>query len=147
MAKKRTRSASAGRATIVRAAAPIVRVSMPSSGRKKTARRRRSSVGGSSGGIMSRSNMNMALSGAVVGFATKQGWIDKLPAIPVIGRIGAAALITDYWGRHGGGEMARNAATGLAFLAGYQLGNEGTIHGDEENYAPTFMDTSDDSYE
>ncbi len=78
----------------------------------------------------------MGLAGVGVGFAVKSGFMDKLPAIPVIGRIGTAALLLDYWGKHGGGTMVKNAATGTAFLAGYQLGSEGQIHGDEEPQAP-----------
>ena len=93
-------------------------------------------MGGFGGG---NSLIQSGMGGAVVGFAVKSGLIDKLPAIPVIGRIGAAALLTDYYAKHGGGAMARTAANGLAFLAGYQLGTEGTIHGDDE--------ASPDSYE
>jgi len=70
------------------------------------------------------------LGGAIFGFAVKQGWVDKLPAIPVIGRTGAAALALDYYSRHGGGEWARRTAMAAGVISGYQLGVEGHIHGD-----------------
>lgn len=70
-----------------------------------------------------------ALGGMIFGYAVKQGYVDKLPAIPVLGRTGTAALILDYYGKHGGGEWARRAAMAAAVLAGYQLGSEGSIHG------------------
>jgi hypothetical protein len=72
----------------------------------------------------------MAIGGALYGFAVKSGIVAKLPAIPVLGRTGTAALVLDYWSRHGGGQYAGRAARAAAAIAGYQLGHDGTIQGD-----------------
>lgn len=72
----------------------------------------------------------MAIGGAMYGFAVKSGFVAKLPEIPVLGRTGTAAILLDYWARHGGGKYARSAAHAAAAIAGYQLGAEGKISGD-----------------
>ena len=72
----------------------------------------------------------MAIGGALYGYAVKSGLVAKLPAIPVLGRTGTAAILLDYWSRHGGGQLAHRAARAAAAIAGYQLGNEGQISGD-----------------
>ena len=72
----------------------------------------------------------MAIGGALYGYAVKSGLVAKLPAIPVLGRTGTAAILLDYWSRHGGGQIAHRAARAAAAIAGYQLGHEGSISGD-----------------
>jgi hypothetical protein len=83
------------------------------------------------GGLISNEAIQMAVGGALYGFAVKQGIIDKLPAIPILGRTGTAAILLDYWSRHGGGQLAHRAARAAAAIAGYQLGHEGKISGDD----------------
>lgn len=133
--KRRTATRSAPVTKIVKAAAPIIRVSAPRAApaRRRTHRRRRSgsSLGGMTGGLISNESIQMAVGGALYGFAVKQGLIDKLPAIPVLGRTGTAAILLDYWSRHGGGQLAHRAARAAAAIAGYQLGHDGKISGDE----------------
>jgi hypothetical protein len=85
------------------------------------------------GGLISNESIQMAVGGALYGFAVKQGLIDKLPAIPVLGRTGTAAILLDYWSRHGGGQLAHRAARAAAAIAGYQLGHEGKISGSDEH--------------
>lgn len=63
------------------------------------------------------------------GFAVKQGWLQKLPAIPIVGRTGTAAILLHYWAKRGGGPMVQKAATAAAAIAGYQLGSTGAITG------------------
>lgn len=116
-----------------RQASPIIRVQAPRAPARRHKRRvhhRRSGGGGIGGGIISNDQVQMAIGGALYGFAVKSGWIGKLPAIPVVGRTGTAALLLGYWGRHGGGEHVRNAARAAAAIAGYQLGSTGAITGD-----------------
>jgi hypothetical protein len=72
----------------------------------------------------------MAIGGALFGFAVKSGFVAKLPEIPVLGRTGTAAIVLDYWARHGGGNFVGRAARAAAAIAGYQLGAEGKIQGD-----------------
>jgi hypothetical protein len=108
-------------------AAIVVRTRSSTPAKRKAPRRRRGGGGGSFGldGVMGH-----AIGGALFGFCVKQGWVDKLPEIPLLGRTGAAAIGLNYLAKHGGGEMARKAAVAAACIAGYQLGAEGKIHGD-----------------
>lgn len=136
MAKRRRRT-KIGTTKIVRVGAspaPIIRVSAPRAApaRRKRRASRGHSRGGSSigGGIVSNETIQMAIGGALYGFAVKSGLVSKLPAVPVLGRTGTAAILLDYWSRHGGGQMAHRAARAAAAIAGYQLGSEGSIQGD-----------------
>lgn len=94
------------------------------------------------GGLISNESIQMAVGGALYGFAVKQGLVDKLPAIPVLGRTGTAAILLDYWSRHGGGQLAHRAARAAAAIAGYQLGHDGKISGDEASGSFTMGDAS-----
>lgn len=136
MAKRRRRT-KVGTTKIVRiggghSPAPIIRVSAPRSApvRRRRSSRRASRGGNIGGGIVSNETLQMAIGGALYGFAVKSGLVAKLPAIPVLGRTGTAAILLDYWSRHGGGQMAHRAARAAAAIAGYQLGSEGSIQGD-----------------
>lgn len=82
--------------------------------------------------------------GAIVGFSVKQGWLQKLPAIPIVGRMGTAAFLLHWWAKRGGGEYVRRAATAAAVIAGYQLGSTGSIMGQAESYGPPELDGDDD---
>ena len=139
MAKKRrvVSSREAPVTKIVRAPAQIIKVQAPRAPAKRKAtkrRRRRSggghSMGGAVGGLISSEALQMAVGGAIYGYAVKSGIVAKLPAIPVVGRTGTAAILLDYWARHGGGQIAHRAARAAAAIAGYQLGHEGVISGD-----------------
>lgn len=96
--------------------------------RRARGRRRGGGLTLGGGGILGH-----AMGGALYGFAVKQGWIDKLPAIPVLGRTGTAALLLNEAAKRGMmSQFTRPAANAAAVLAGYQLGNEGSIHGDDD---------------
>lgn len=132
MAKRRKKSTQAtrtvNRTQIVRTPAPIVKVTQARAPavRRRSSRRRVGGGGGGGGGI--RSLVNPALAGGGVGLLVKSGMIDKLPEIPVVGRIGAAAIALKFFG--GGSALVNDMAKGCAFLAGYQMTTEGKIHGD-----------------
>lgn len=98
--------------------APIVRA-------RRAPHRRRSS-GASSGGV---TPIKVAITAAVVGMVEKSGMLDKLPEVPVVGRKGALALVTYYWARHGGGQIARDVCLVTAAICGYEFGKEGSISG------------------
>lgn len=72
--------------------------------------------------------MQPALAGGAVGLLVKSGMVAKLPDIPVVGRIGAAAVVLSLVGKSH--PMAREMARGCAFLAGYQMGSVGKIDGE-----------------
>jgi hypothetical protein len=115
--------------------APIVRIAAPRVVKaKRRHHRRRSSGGRIGGGLVSNESVQLAIGGALYGYAVKSGLIAKLPALPLLGRTGTAAIILDYFGRHGGGSMCSKAAHAAAAIAGYQLGSEGTITGDANDY-------------
>lgn len=143
---KRRRAATRTKTTIVRAPAPIVRVTAPAAivRRRRSGRRRRgggrSNIGG---GLVSNESVQMAFGGIAYGYAVKIGLIEKLPAIPIIGRTGAAALVLDYFARHGGGELCRRASRAAAAIAGYQLGQSGTITGDANTYVGDDLEGDD----
>jgi hypothetical protein len=130
MAKKR-RSPFATRVVRIPAArpvAPIIRVSAPAAmTRRAKVRRHAARVGG----IVGNSVVSDAIGGAIVGYLVKSGLVAKLPAVPFLGRMGTAALAADFIARRGGGDMARRVARGCATIAGYQLGHDGAIQGDD----------------
>lgn len=133
MARRKRRTSSAPRTTtkIIKSAAPIIRVSTPRAAPVRRRRYRRSSgAGGNVAGLVSNEAVQMAIGGAMYGYAVKSGLVAKLPAIPVLGRTGTAAILLDYWARHGGGTLAHRAARAAAAIAGYQLGAEGKISGE-----------------
>lgn len=138
MAKRRT----AARTTtkIIRVGgsspAPIVRIAAPRAVPAKRRRhsRRRHGGGRIGGGLISNESVQLAIGGALYGYAVKSGIIAKLPALPLLGRTGTAAIVLDYFGRHGGGQLCTKAAHAAAAIAGYQLGSEGTITGDANDY-------------
>lgn len=80
--------------------------------------------------------------GAAFGFAVKQGWVDRLPAVPVIGRTGLAAILLNEAAKRGMfSQVTRPASVAAACLAGYQLGSEGSIHGEDPSmYGPDIDD-------
>jgi hypothetical protein len=133
MAKRKTKSRSTSTRIVqipARQSAPIIKVSAPRAPAKRKASRRRRVGGGGGSSLMPGSGtLGIGAGGALYGFAVKSGWVAKLPAIPVIGRTGTAAILLDYWGKRGGGQMVKNAALAAAAIAGYQLGSEGSIMG------------------
>lgn len=138
MAKKRKARTTAPRTKIVKVGgpAPIIKVSAPRAAAPVRRRRRSSSGGGGGrsggiGGIVSNETLQMGVGGFLYGFAVKSGLVAKLPPIPMIGRTGTAAIVLDYWSRRGGGPWAGKAARAAAAIAGYQLGAEGTIQGED----------------
>lgn len=136
--KKRS-SSSGGRTTIVRAPAPIVKVSAP---RARVVKRRRSSGGGRRsgvGGLLSTSKGSrgaLALGALLLGYASKEGWLAKLPVI------GKAGPITSFGLLGFGAEefmhmklpgIVHDAVTGALILSAFNIGFSGgqTIVGDE----------------
>jgi hypothetical protein len=122
MAKRRSSYALAPRTTVVRAPAPIIRVSAPRAPKRRRSHRRSSGGGGGNSRLMKG-----GLGGLAFGLLVKSGVVDKLPEIPVIGRTGTAALALNYFSKGQG--MLGDAAFAAACIAGYQMGFEGHIHG------------------
>jgi hypothetical protein len=148
MARRRRRAATATTTRIVRVGspAPIVRISQPRAIRRRS--HRRHSGGGRIGGsLISNESVQMAIGGALYGFAVKSQLIEKLPALPLLGRTGTAAILLDYFSRHGGGEMCKRASRAAAAIAGYQLGLDGTIQGDADSFVPNVQGDDMEGYD
>lgn len=75
--------------------------------------------------------MGVVLGAGVVGMLKKSGMLDMIPALPVVGRIGAVAIGAHFWGRHGGGALARDISLAAGAIAAYQMGSKGEIDGDD----------------
>jgi hypothetical protein len=118
--------------TIVRAApvfsrqpAPIIRVQSSTPRAPKQRRRRsRGHSGGRSGST--KSLMNVAIGGALLGFIQKT--FPSFPTLPIIGQAGTIALAAHFLGK--GHPMLQDVAHAGAAVAGYQLGHDGKIAGD-----------------
>lgn len=136
MARRRRRAATRTTTRIIRASspAPIVRVQTSLPARRRTHRRSRRRSGHIGGSLVTNEAVQMAIGGALYGYAVKLKLVDQLPALPLLGKTGTAAIILDYFGRHGGGEMCRRAARAAAAIAGYTLGTTGAIEGDANTY-------------
>jgi hypothetical protein len=100
---KRRRTATRTQTKIVRMSspAPIVRIAAPRAITRKRSRRRNGSGGHHVGGLVSNESIQMAIGGALYGFAVKSGLIAKLPAIPVLGSEGAIQGDADNADVHG----------------------------------------------
>lgn len=142
---KARRSSGGGRTTVIRAPAPIVKVSAP---RAPAKRRRRSGGGGRRrssgiGGLLSTSKGSrgaLALGALLLGYASKEGWLAKLPLVGKAGPITSAALLG-----FGAEEflhvklpgIVHDAVTAGLVLSAFNIGFSGgsTIVGDE-SHAP-----------
>lgn len=116
-----------------RAPAPIIRIAAPrlvTSGgkRRKKGHGKRSAAAGSG----KQAVINGAIGGAAIGFAEKSGLLDKVPSLPMLGAKGSFAAISYFMGGTKKPGLLRDATIAAATLAGYQMGKEGKISGDED---------------
>lgn len=128
-----------------RAASPIIRIATSQVKRRFGSRRRVRRTASQFGGFVSQHNIDGFLGGVMYGYAVRQGWVDKLPNVPLIGRTGAAAIGLDYISKRGA-PFLRKAAIAASVLSGYQLGHDGKITGDEDvsGLSTTGFDTAGD---
>lgn len=117
-----------------RSAAPIINIPAPrviqASNPKRRGPRRRS---GGGGGMFGGSDlMNVMLAAGAAGMAKKAGLLDSLPSLPVVGRVGAGAVLAHFWAKNGGGPFARHVSIALASVAAYQMASKGEIDGEED---------------
>jgi hypothetical protein len=115
-----------------RQAAPIIKVNVPrarSAPKAKRRHHRRASSGG--GGNLKDRMTKLAIGGAALGYIEKSGMASQLPTIPLIGRKGTVAIAAYYLGGKKPG-LLQDVALAAAVLAGYELGHDGKISGDED---------------
>lgn len=94
--------------------------------KKKHHRRRASASGG-------RSYLGAAIGGAVFGFIEKS--FPTLPTLPILGRAGTIAVAGYFLSKRGGlgaSGLVRDVTMAAAVIAGYELGKDGKISGDDE---------------
>jgi hypothetical protein len=113
--------------SVYRPPAPIIRVSAPRAAKAKKHHRRRS---GHAVGLDQKTMLGLALGGAALGFIEKT--FPNLPTVPLIGRKGTIAIGAYILHRRGtGGGILRDVALAAAVMAGYELGKDGKISGDD----------------
>jgi len=96
-------------------AAPAAR---RSSRRAATRRRAAASMGG---GSPLPSVAASAAAGGVIGLLKGSGLMDKIPRLPLIGRIGGLAVISHFLAEQSGSRLARDVSRAAVALAAYQL--------------------------
>ncbi len=113
-----------------RAAAPIIRVSAPRAVAKRRRSRRR--VGGGHGSsINGKTITGIVIGGALLGWIEKN-YGQKLPVIPVLGTKGTIAIGAFFAHKQGmAREITRDICIAAAATAGYQLGKEGRVSGED----------------
>lgn len=77
--------------------------------------------------------MNVMLAAGAAGMAKKAGLLDSLPSLPVVGRVGAGAVLAHFWAKNGGGHFAKHVSIALASVAAYQMASKGEIDGDDDD--------------
>jgi hypothetical protein len=118
------------RPQIIQVASPTRRRS--SGGSRKPKRRHHRRAGASTG----RTMMGAAIGGAVFGFVEKS--FPTLPTLPFLGRAGTVALVCYFLNKKGGmgGSIIRDTGLAAASIAGYELGKDGKISGDDVDGIP-----------
>lgn len=133
MARRRTSTSTAiVRAVPIRAPAPVIRIAAPRSisapKHKKRVHHRR---GASSGTGSVKTLIGCAVGGAALGFIEKH--FPTIPTVPVIGRAGTIAVAAHFLSKQGGtaSGLLRDIAIAGSVIAGYQLGKDGKVSGDD----------------
>lgn len=104
---------------------PIIRVQAP---RAAPVHHKKKGKGGHKGGRGGMTDVQAGIAGLVVGLIEKQGLLNNLPSLPMLGKKGTAAVALHYFAKGKGG-MIRDAKIALSVLAGYDLGKTGAILG------------------
>jgi hypothetical protein len=131
MAKRKSASMQIVRVPQTRPVAPVIRIAAPRTAgvvkHKKHTRRRSSNSAGSG-----KTLIGTAVGGAVLGFIEKQ--FPTLPTVPLLGRAGTIAVAAHFLSKQGGqtSGILRDVALAGAAIAGYQLGKEGKVSGDDD---------------
>lgn len=126
---RRTATQTAPTRTIVRhTSAPPVKVTLARELGRRAGRATRRAGGAIARGASEEKHRLAAIVAAgALGWAKKSGW--SLPSIGPLGTSGSAALIAYGIARMTGSRVASHAATGLACVAAYSLGREGSVAG------------------
>ena len=111
----------------------VVKVPAAAKAVKHHGKRAARHAGGGFRGLFSPKRMGLMVGALGVGFLEKQGMMQQLPALPLIGRTGtigvAAALLSG--GKPG---IVDDIATAALVIAAHELGSTGTIQGSESGW-------------
>jgi len=113
----------------MRQAAPVIRIAAPRQQVTKPKKQRRRGSGPTA--LTFKHLTGVAAGGAVFGYIEKT-WGDKIPTLPMIGKAGTVAVAAYFVSKRGGMPIARDVAIAAAAIAGYQLGKEGKVSGDDD---------------
>ncbi len=80
------------------------------------------------GGFVSQDRIGKVVGALAVGFLEKQGLMQQLPALPLIGRKGTIALAAHFFG--GGSKLANDICDAALILAAHEFGSTGTVSGE-----------------
>lgn len=122
MAKRTAARSSQSITRIIRAPAPIVRVSAPRAAPKKHHHRRSGGGKGGKAGIAA-----CAVSGFVLGYLDKNS--TTFPTVPMLGRAGTLAVVCHYWKGNVLGFSTADLAKGFAAIAAYEYSTKGSVSG------------------
>jgi len=114
-----------------RAAAPVIRVSVPRAAGpvKRRSSGRRRSGGAGSGGSLKDTLIKVAVGGAALAWLDKSG--TKVPTVPMLGKAGTIAVAAYFLGGKKPG-LVRDVCISATVLAAYQFIKDGSIAGDDE---------------
>jgi hypothetical protein len=86
------------------------------------------------GGIFSKHNITTAGAGFAVGMLEKMTFVQNLPSLPYVGKTGTIGIAAYLMSDGGKNRMAADVASAALAIAGYMLGNQGSIIGDGSGY-------------
>jgi hypothetical protein len=122
---KRARTAPRTSTSIIRAPAPIIRVSAPRAAPKHKEKGHRRS--GAAGGSLSKRAMGALVGGWVLGYVDKN--FPTLPVIPMLGKAGTIAAGAYLLATKMHVKFAADVALAAASVAGYEMSTTGHILG------------------
>jgi len=119
----RTAAITLARAPAAPRPAPIVIRTPAAPAARRTSRRAavRRRAAPASGGSPLPSVAASAAAGGVIGLLKGSGLLDKIPRLPLIGRIGGLAVVTHFLAEQSGSRLARDVSRAAVALAAYQL--------------------------
>jgi|SRR5215472_520239 len=122
------------RALAVRTIKPIViRAPSPIKHHRKHGRRRGGGMFGASlGGLMNKERVGIVMGAAAVGMLEASGFIEKLPAVPIIGRLGTTGLVAYLLSNGGRNRLFDQIATSAFVLAAHEYATTGKVVGGDE---------------
>lgn len=119
---KRTAARSTTKTQIIRAPAPVIRVSAPRAAPHKKKHHRRSGAGGGKSSIVAN-----VVAGGLLGYLDKNA--TTFPTVPALGRAGTLAVVAYFWNGNVMGFSTRRLADGFAAIAAYEFTTKGSVSG------------------